>query len=90
MPTKISGFALYAKSGYVSRLPKNIVIQVSTDGVNYTNHEAVVAAAVDEQTITLINPTPYVRYFRFYMNNTQSATDYLQIDEVLLKGWVQQ
>lgn len=87
-PTKVSGFDLYAKSGFTTRLPKNITIQVSADGANYVNHEAVVATESLVQTITLTNPTPYVRYFRFYMHNTQSATDYLQLDEVLLKGWV--
>lgn len=88
-PTKVASFDLYAKNGFLSRLPKNITLQTSNDGVNYVNHESVIAANLANQTITLLSPTPFAKYFRFYMHDTQSATDYLQVDEILLKGWVQ-
>ncbi len=87
-PTKINGFDLYGKSGFINRLPKDIIIQTSLDGVTFVNHEELSVQNLASQTVTFANATPYTTYLRIFMKNTQSSADVMQVDEILLKGWL--
>ncbi len=86
--TSVSSFTIYAKTAYEERLPKNVTIQVSNDGVNFTDHESLTLQPIAVQTITLSDATPYANYFRLYMHDAQTGASHIQIDELLLSGWV--
>ncbi|OMH30322.1 hypothetical protein [Motiliproteus sp. MSK22-1] len=88
--TMVESFEIFSKSGYAMRLPKDITIQYSMDGINYTDHESFIIQEVDSQVIMLSTPTPFVKHFRIFMHNNHGVNAYLQVDEILLKGWLQQ
>jgi hypothetical protein len=78
----IARFAIHTSS-HANYLPKNTIVQISNDGVNWNNHqEAVFSNILGWQTVTLDTPV-LTRFFRLYIldnhNNLQILIDELEI-----------
>lgn len=68
----------------LGRMPQNIKIQKSIDGVNYTDHEELVNPQLENTGIVSFDNPVVTRYFRFFMVDTYTAADYMQVGEIEL------
>ncbi|GAB1262022.1 hypothetical protein NBRC116495_27290 [Aurantivibrio plasticivorans] len=85
--TMVESVQLFQRSGFPLRMPRDVTIQYSANGIHFIDHESLSFAGHDGELMTLETHTPYVRFLRLYMHGTQGDTDYLQFSELLLKGW---
>ncbi|MFK7780210.1 MAG: discoidin domain-containing protein [Candidatus Gracilibacteria bacterium] len=88
-PTVITNFSVYPKSGQISRFPKNIKIQYSNDGINFTDHQSFTLIAGENIDVDLLISTPSVIYVRLFMLDNFGDASYLQLDEFVLSGYFQ-
>jgi len=78
----VSGFRVVINSTVSpwGRLPKEVIVQTSNDGVNFTNHELFTLQNVLDQVMTLTSPTQ-TQYFRLFIKNNY-GDQFIQIDEL--------
>ncbi len=81
----ITGFSITNKSGsYQDRAPKDVIVQVSDDGVTFTDHQSLTLSSGVE-FVTLNSPLQS-RYVRLHILNAQKAQTYLQVGELEYYG----
>ncbi|KZN38164.1 hypothetical protein N474_01170 [Pseudoalteromonas luteoviolacea CPMOR-2] len=67
------------------RTPKDVIFQVSDDGINFVDHEHIVMEQGTAQ-VTL-NRAAFGKHFRIHVVNTHGSSDYVQIDEMEYYGF---
>ncbi|MBQ4879946.1 discoidin domain-containing protein [Pseudoalteromonas luteoviolacea] len=67
------------------RTPKDVILQISDDGINFVDHEHIV---MEQGTahVTLSNAA-FAKHFRLHVTNTHGSSDYVQIDEMEYYGF---
>jgi len=79
---RVSGFRVYkTDAGFINRMPKNIVIQASEDGINFEDKESFTLEKIVDQALYL-NEQFDTRYFRFLMKDNHGSTYVTQVDEL--------
>lgn len=80
---QVTGFRV-ANLTYPNRSPKNVVLQVSTDGTQFVEHEQFELQIMDD-TVTLSQPV-IAQYFRLVIKSNYGDLTYIKVDEVELYG----
>lgn len=75
----ISGFRIAIYHGHQGRLPKDIIIQTSNDGVTFVDQEFLTLDNVADQVINLSSEVQ-AQYFRLFMKNNY-GDKHIEIDE---------
>lgn len=71
---------------YETYLPKDVQIQYSNDGTDWSTHESFVVPLSSYSSTLLSEPTPSARYFRIFMLDGHGQSS-IQLDNVVLKGY---
>ncbi|WP_125783961.1 fibrinogen-like YCDxxxxGGGW domain-containing protein [Pseudoalteromonas rubra] len=69
---------------YANRSPKNVVLQVSSDGVHFVDHEQFDLQMTDD-TVVLAKPA-IAQYFRLVIKSNHGDVTFIKVDEVELYG----
>lgn len=86
--TVITGFKTQVTTHFAEsspRTPKDVIFQVSDDGVNFVDHEHI---TMEKGTANVtLNRAAFGKYFRLLTLTTHGSTDYTQIDEMEYYGF---
>lgn len=83
---RINAFRTSVKDTLLARSAKDVVVQISDDGVTFTDHESVVLSPI---TANVTLKTPAVsQYVRLKITSAHAANTYLQIGELEYYGSV--
>jgi hypothetical protein len=78
----ISGFRVFATQSFISYLPKDVMIQYSTDGSNYETHESLIVPMATNSGVLSLSGNLSTRYLRFFMVNNHGATAHIVLNEL--------
>lgn len=81
--TMITGFSVQSSPSYPTRTPKNVTLQVSNDGINFTDHET--REMVKGGDHINLNNAAVGQFFRLKVNTTHGDW-YIQIGELEYYG----
>ncbi|NQZ11585.1 MAG: discoidin domain-containing protein [Algicola sp.] len=82
----ITGFSTHVNSAHIARSPKDVIVQISDDGVVFNDYKNLELTKTDAKVMF---DNPFVtRYVRLHILNTHVSQAYLQIDEMEYFGYL--